>query len=48
VALSEFDRARDRNDQSLWTLVSLLEYLLLKRYEYVPRAERRKSPPIWA
>jgi agmatinase len=33
VALSEFDPARDRKDQSLATLVWLLEYLLLKRYE---------------
>jgi agmatinase len=33
VALSEFDPARDRQDQSLSTLVWLLEYLLLKRYE---------------
>src|SRR5579884_2770830 len=33
VALSEFDPARDHNDQSLATLVWLLEYLLLKRYE---------------
>jgi arginase family enzyme len=33
VAVSEFDPARDRNDQSLSTLVWLLEYLLLKKYE---------------
>jgi len=33
VALSEFDPARDRNDQSLATLVWLLEYILLKRHE---------------
>ncbi|OAI54833.1 hypothetical protein AYO44_03155 [Planctomycetaceae bacterium SCGC AG-212-F19] len=33
VALSEFDPGRDRNDQSLMTLVWLVEYLLLKRYE---------------
>jgi arginase family enzyme len=33
VALSEFDPGRDRNDQSLSTLVWLLEYLLLRRYE---------------
>jgi arginase family enzyme len=33
VALSEFDPAHDRRDQSLSTLVWLLEYLLLKRYE---------------
>jgi agmatinase len=37
VALSEFDPGRDRADQSLSTLVWLLEYLLLKRYE--PRAK---------
>lgn len=40
VALSEFDPGRDRNDQSLSTLVWLLEYLLLKRYE---REESGKS-----
>jgi arginase family enzyme len=33
VALSEFDPGRDRGDQSLNTLVWLLEHLLLKRYE---------------
>jgi arginase family enzyme len=33
VALSEFDPGRDRNDQGLATLVWLLEYLLLRRYE---------------
>jgi arginase family enzyme len=33
VALSEFDPDRDRNDQSLSTLLWLVEYLLLKRYE---------------
>jgi len=33
VALSEFDPGRDRNDQSLSTLLWLLEYLLLRRYE---------------
>ncbi len=33
VALSEFDPARDVNDRSLSTLVWLLEYLLLKRFE---------------
>jgi arginase family enzyme len=33
VAVSEFDPARDRRDQSLSTLVWLLEYLLLKRHE---------------
>jgi hypothetical protein len=33
VTLSEFDPGRDRRDQSLATLVWLLEYLLLRRYE---------------
>ncbi len=33
VALSEFDPGRDRDDQGLATLVWLLEYLLLRRYE---------------
>jgi agmatinase len=33
VGISEFDPGRDRNDQSLSTLVWLLEYLLLRRYE---------------
>jgi len=33
LALSEFDPSHDRNDQGLSTLVWLLEYLLLKRYE---------------
>ena len=33
VALSEFDPSRDRDDRSLSTLMWLLEYLLLKRYE---------------
>jgi arginase family enzyme len=33
VLLSEFDPGRDRNDQSLATLVWLIEYLLLRRYE---------------
>jgi len=33
VAVSEFDPGRDRNDQSLSTLVWLLELLLLRRYE---------------
>jgi arginase family enzyme len=36
VSFSEFDPARDRNDQSLATLVWLLEWLLLKRYESFP------------
>jgi agmatinase len=33
LAVSEFDPGRDRNDQSLSTLLWLLEYVLLKRYE---------------
>lgn len=33
VALSEFDPSRDHKDQSLSTLIWLIEYLLLKRYE---------------
>jgi arginase family enzyme len=33
VALSEFDPARDRNDLSLSTLIWLLEYFLLRKYE---------------
>lgn len=37
VALSEFDPGRDHNDQSLSTLVWLIEYLLLKRHERVTR-----------
>jgi arginase family enzyme len=32
-AISEFDPARDRNDQSLTTLMWLIEHLLLKRHE---------------
>ncbi|MBY0523946.1 MAG: arginase family protein [Gemmataceae bacterium] len=36
VALSEFDPARDRNDQSLSTLVWLIEHLLLRRHEAQP------------
>jgi arginase family enzyme len=33
LAVSEFHPGRDRNDQSLSTLMWLLEYVLLKRYE---------------
>jgi agmatinase len=33
LLVSEFDPARDRNDQSLATLVWLIEYLLLRRHE---------------
>ncbi len=35
VIVSEFDPGRDRNDQSLATLVWLLEYLLLRRHENI-------------
>jgi arginase family enzyme len=38
VAISEFDPGRDRDDQSLATLVWLIEYLLLKRYEKEKKA----------
>jgi len=43
IAISEFDPARDRNDQSLSTLVWLIEYLLLKRYEGAA-VRGRKAP----
>jgi arginase family enzyme len=33
MSVSEFDPARDRKDQSLSTLMWLLEYILIKRYE---------------
>jgi agmatinase len=33
LSLSEFDPARDEGDQSLATLVWLLEYVLLKKHE---------------
>jgi agmatinase len=33
MAISEFDPARDRNDQSLSTLMWLIEYILLRRHE---------------
>lgn len=36
VSISEFDPGRDRRDQSLATLVWLLEYLLLRRHEAPP------------
>jgi arginase family enzyme len=35
VVLSEFEPGRDRNDRSLATVMWLIEYLLLKRYERV-------------
>ncbi len=42
VAFSEFDPGRDRNDQSLTTLVWLMEYFLLKKYE--PNCLRANGP----
>jgi arginase family enzyme len=36
MLVSEFDPGRDRNDQGLATLVWLLEYLLLRKYENGP------------
>jgi arginase family enzyme len=36
VAFSEFDPSRDSNDRSLASLVWLLEYVLLHRYEGRP------------
>ena len=33
IAFSEFDPRQDRNDACLGTLMWLLEYLLLRRYE---------------
>ncbi len=44
VAVSEFDPARDTGDHCLATLMWLLEYLLLKRYER-PAAARAVPPP---
>jgi arginase family enzyme len=41
VALSEFDPGRDRNDQSLATLLWLMESILLKRNENANRSVRR-------
>ncbi|HEV3204562.1 MAG TPA: arginase family protein, partial [Gemmataceae bacterium] len=46
LALSEFDPGRDRNDQSLSTLVWFLEYLLVKRHER--RSSKKPGPPIKA
>jgi len=43
VLLSEFDPGRDQNDRSLATLLWLLEYLLLKRYE--PRRQAGTTRP---
>ncbi|HTU92516.1 MAG TPA: arginase family protein [Gemmataceae bacterium] len=40
LLLSEFDPSSDRNDQSLATLVWLLEYLLLRRHESGQNFER--------
>jgi arginase family enzyme len=42
LAVSEFDPARDAADHSLATLMWLLEYLLLKRYE-VPAHRKEKA-----
>lgn len=39
LLLSEFDPGRDRNDQSLATLVWLIEYLLLRRHETLSEPE---------
>jgi arginase family enzyme len=39
VLLSEFDPSRDQGDRSLATLVWLLEYLLLRRYEKTKSAD---------
>jgi arginase family enzyme len=44
LAVSEFDPARDRDDHCLATLLWLLEYLLLKRYEAPERARPARSP----
>ena len=44
LAVSEFDPARDRDDHSLATLLWLLEYLLLKRYEAPARAGHLPPP----
>jgi arginase family enzyme len=44
VALSEFDPARDRDDRSLATVVWLLEYLLLRRYEPRPHTNTTGAP----
>jgi hypothetical protein len=33
MAISEFDPGRDRHDQSLSTLIWLLEWMLLRLYE---------------
>jgi agmatinase len=41
LAISEFEPARDINDRSLGTLVWLVEYLLLRRYE---RQKSASSP----
>jgi agmatinase len=49
LSISEFEPARDRNDQCLSTLLWLLEYILLKRYESSPSAgglpKRKGSEP---
>jgi agmatinase len=43
LALSEFDPAKDVRDQSLSTLVWLLEYVLLRRHEGSPSAPRAQQ-----
>jgi arginase family enzyme len=45
LAVSEFDPARDLGDHCLATLMWLLEYLLLKRYEEPARAQGVAPPP---
>ncbi len=39
VAISEYSPSRDREDQSLATLLWLLEWLFLRWYETVPAAD---------
>ena len=41
--ISEFDPARDERDRSLETLMWLLEYVLLSKYEKQP--SQRQAPP---
>jgi agmatinase len=45
VTLTEFDPAHDRNDQSLSTLIWLIEYMLLKRYEGAAVGGRKTRSP---
>jgi arginase family enzyme len=44
LAVSEFDPARDAGDHCLATLMWLLEYLLLRRYEAPARAGKLRRP----